>query len=223
MASKNAGISGMAIAAASFGGILVYAGFRGISPLQALRDIGSGKPPGVASNPVDLTVTEVGENVGTILSGVGGAVVVAAAQKYKGDQYSQAKRTQDGWSDCSSFCDKAFRDAGIPPPVKWAATANYRMSPDWKTIPRTQAKPGDIAISGGHMVLVTAAGGTAAIGQQNPRVDVRTGSVADLMSGQSYVYKTYVGKAKPKAAAPVSGITGGVDGLRPDQRRGIGR
>lgn len=51
--------------------------------------------------------------------------------------------------------------------------------------------PGDVAVSSHHMVLVTAQGGTAAIGQQNPTVNVRTGSVANLMGSQTYVYKRY--------------------------------
>lgn len=194
MASKG-GISGLAVAFATAGGLLVYAGFRGVSPLQALKDVSSGKPPPVAktgSSALDITATPIAGTAVAAASGAIGGMVSSAAQKYAGDKYSQTKRTQSGWSDCSSFADKVLTDVGIPPPVKWAATANYRMSPHWRTIPASQAQPGDIAISSHHMVLVTAAGGTAAIGQQNPRTNVRTGSVAQLMGSQSYVYKRYV-------------------------------
>jgi hypothetical protein len=55
------------------------------------------------------------------------------------------------------------------------------------------------------MVMITAAGGAAAIGQQNPRVNVRTGTVKDLMSND-YVCKRYVPKANSgigKAAVSV--------------------
>lgn len=195
MANGN-GISGLAVAIATAGGILVYAGFRGVNPVKALRDVSSGNPPPVEDKKTDLGAYEMGTAVAGALPGIIGTAVSAAAQKYVGDKYSQARRTQPGWSDCSSFSDKILTDIGIPPPVKWASTANYRISPEWKTIPAAQSKPGDIAISSHHMVLVTAAGGTAAIGQQNPRVNVRTGSVANLMGGQSYVYKTYVGKRR---------------------------
>jgi hypothetical protein len=197
--ANRSGISGAAVAFATVGGVLIYAGFRGVNPLQAMRDIGGGKPPAVSSQ--STVLDGFGSAVGDALGGVGKQLaglsyVVSAAQRYTGDKYSQPRRQQAGYSDCSSFVDKALKDCGISPPFDaWASTANYRMSPDWKTIQVSESRPGDIAISSHHMVLVTAAGGTAAIGQQNPRVNVRTGSVANLMGSQLYVYKTYVGRA----------------------------
>lgn len=192
----SAGISGMGVAIATAGGLFVYAGFKGIGPIAALRQVSSGTPTGVTSSALDLGVSvgtaalaQTGADAG--LAAGSGATIVAAAQKYTGDKYSQIKRTQPGWSDCSSFVDKALRDAGISPPGdKWANSTMYRLSSTWRTIPASQAQPGDVAVSSHHIVLVTGAGGSSAIGQQNPRVNVRTGSVANLMTGQSYVYKT---------------------------------
>jgi hypothetical protein len=192
--ARGNGISGLAVAFAAVGGILVYAGYRGTNPVQALKDVSSGKPAGIASTPADVSVSvSLGSAVAGAIPGVVGAAVSGAAQKYAGDKYSQLRRTQVGWSDCSSFCDKVLRDIGIPPPGKWAATANYRASPNWKNIPLSETMPGDIAINSHHMVMITAAGGTAAIGQQNPRVNVRTGTVANLMSND-FVCKRYTKK-----------------------------
>jgi hypothetical protein len=187
MANGN-GISGIAVALAAAGGILVYAGFKGLSPVGALRDVSSGKPTGVTDKATDLGAFQMGEAVG---QAVAGGAVSAVAAKYAGDKYSQAKRTQAGWSDCSSFCDKILTDMGISPPTKWAATANFRISPNWVNVALSDTKPGDIAINSHHMVMITAAGGTSAIGQQNPRVNVRTGTVKSLMSND-YVCKRYV-------------------------------
>lgn len=197
MANEKGGLSGLAVAYIGLGGILVYAGFRGVNPIQALRDISGGKPAAVSSTPLDLSgLASPGFSMGVAVGqAVNGAAVSAVAAKYANDKYSQTKRTQPGWSDCSSFCDKILTDMGIPTPVKWASTANYRMSPAWKTISAADSKPGDIAVSSHHMVMVTGTGGSSAIGQQNTKADVRTGSVANLMGSQSYVYKTYVGKA----------------------------
>jgi len=130
----------------------------------------------------------------TTASGLRGAVV-AGASANSGDTYSQARRTQPGYSDCSSFVDKALHSAGIKPPgATWANTTNFRLAGDWRTIPASQAQPGDIAVSVGHMVLVTGAGGSSAIGQERTGVNVRTGSVASLFgSGTKYVYRTYRG------------------------------
>lgn len=199
----SAGISGLAVAAATAGGVLVYAGFKNLSPVAALRQISGGKPAPVTSTGTQLAAvaasavagggTGLGNAAAGAASAAGGAGVLTAAQKYINDKYSQSRRTQKGWSDCSSFADKVLSDVGIPPPVKWAATPNYRISGEWKNIPLAQARPGDIAINSHHMVVVTAAGGVAAIGQQNPRVNIRTGTVADLMSND-FVVKRYVGK-----------------------------
>lgn len=183
------GISGLAVTFATAGGLLVYAGFRGINPIQALREISTGAA-GIAAKTTDLGSYQPTTAVqGAAINGVS-----SAAAKYIADKYSQAKRTQPGWSDCSSFCDKILTDLGVPPPVKWASTANYRISGSWITIPLSQTNPGDVAVSSHHMVMITAQGGTSAIGQQNPRVNVQTGSVASLMGSQSYVCKRYKGK-----------------------------
>lgn len=70
----------------------------------------------------------------------------------------------------------------------------YRLASTWKTIPQSSSQPGDIAVNSRHMVLVTAAGGTAAIGQERTGVNVKTGTVAALMGGTGgYVYRTYKG------------------------------
>lgn len=191
------GINGIAVGMTTAGAVLIYAGLRGVSPLQAIRDASSGKPPPVVGKPTTDPVVAAG-GVGNIIidtaSDIRRSMVVSAAQKYVGDIYSQAKRTQPGFSDCSSFVDKALKDAGINPPSSpWANTALFRLSPEWKTIPAAQAKPGDIAISASHMVLVTAAGGTRGIGQQRPNVNVKTGTMRELFGSQSFVFKTWTG------------------------------
>ena len=182
----------MSIGVTTVGAVLVYAGFRGVSPLQVFKEVSGGKLPPVTGKPTQDVVP--GSTPNPANNTGRRAAVVAAAQKYTGDKYSQLKRTQPGFSDCSSFVDKALRDAGIAPPMnEWANTALYRISPEWKTIPASQVQPGDIAISAAHMVLITAAGGTSGIGQQRPNVNVRTGSMSTLFGSQSYVFKTWTG------------------------------
>lgn len=198
----SGGVSGTAVAVATAGGVLIYAGLRGVNPLQALRDISSGKPKPVVGTPTSLT----GDSAGTGSTSGGGSAdtsdtsgsrsaVVSAAQSFTADIYSQSKRRSPGYSDCSAFVDKALRTAGITPPSDpWATTGMFRLSSRWKTIPKSKALPGDIAVNSRHMVLVTGAGGTSAIGQEKTGVNVKTGTVAQLMSGTgSYVYRTYKG------------------------------
>lgn len=207
MADAKGGISGVAVFVTTAGAVLAYAGFRGVSPLQALRDIAAGKPAPVVGKPTEIVSSGGGGGTASGFGDARRAAVVAAAQKYTGDVYNQAKRTQPGFSDCSSFVDKALRDAGISPPsTQWANTAIYRLSPEWRTIPAAQVQPGDIAISAAHMVLITAAGGTAGIGQQRTGVNVKTGTMATLFGSQPYVFKTWTGYS---AAPAVAGGGGG--------------
>jgi len=185
----SAGINGLSVAVLTAGGLLVYAGFRGVSPAQALKDISTGQPAPVTSAPAVISGASVGASPAASGSGPIGSVSAAAA-KYANDKYSQARRQQPGWSDCSSFCDKILEDVGIPPPVKWASTANYRMQTTWKKIALADAQPGDVAVNSHHMVMITGAAGASAIGQQNPRVNVRTGTVNQLIDSFSvYRYK----------------------------------
>lgn len=200
MSSNQGAVSGVAVAVATVGGILVYAGFRGVSPLQALRDVSSGKPPGVESRSVEIT-TGLDSNPGAAAdqaaarsAGTLRSQVVAAASTFRGDKYSQARRRQSGYSDCSSFVDKALVAAGAKPPVAWANTAAFRLSSTWQPIAQRFAQAGDVAVSSSHMVLVTGAAGASAIGQQNPKTNVNNGSVSQLMIGSSsYKYYTWTG------------------------------
>jgi hypothetical protein len=190
----------LSVAVATAGGLLVYAGFRGINPVQALRDLSTGTAPALATpGPVTLVPQDAVGSVGSVAGSAAlGGAVAAVAQKYRADRYSQLYRTRTGWSDCSSFCDKILTDLGIDPPVKWAATANYRAAKDWERVALADTQPGDVAINSHHMVMITAAGGAAAIGQQNPRVNVRTGTVQNLMSNDFYCLRRRTGRALGK-------------------------
>lgn len=215
-----AGLSGLSVGIVTVGGLLVYAGIRGVTPLQALRDVSSGQPIAIPDTPGTLSLPTSGGNValdpqtgeavtGTTGASVSGGVTVkgkvrssvalSAVSSFKGDKYSQPKREKPGFSDCSSFVCKGFHAAGVAKPdgrMAWPNTSAFAIGPAWKTIPQSQAMPGDIAVvSGHHMVFVTNSGGTQGIGQQNLTSNVRTGSIASLfinVPGKP-VFRTYVG------------------------------
>lgn len=208
MPDSGNGISGVAVAVASFGAVLVYAGFRGVSPLHALRDVAGGHPPPATGKPTSPIITSPTSSSG--LTDARRAAVVAASSKYVNDQYSQLQRRQVGYSDCSSFVDKCLKDAGIQPPGDpWANTANYRASGDWPTVDAAQVDVGDIAISISHMVLIIAKGGASGIGQERPFVNVQTGDMRKLFGSQVYVFKTYKGYSHPVAGGGGGGGGGG--------------
>jgi len=195
----SSGLSGLSVGVITVGGLLVYAGIRGVTPLQALRDVSSGKPPTIPNQGASV---DSGGNVAQLGQGTVGTIT-AGARMFAADKYSQARRTEPGYSDCSSFVDKAYHAAGIELPdgrMKWPNTTAFATAPAWRTINASETKPGDIALAisptgHNHMVLITAAGAAEAIGQQNPLTNVKTGTIPQLFAnvGGDIVYRTYIG------------------------------
>lgn len=74
-----------------------------------------------------------------------------------GETYSQGKRMQDGYSDCSSFVYKRVCEAmGIDYKGTWApSTSNMANSKLWEEIPMNEALPGDILWRPGHTEFVS--------------------------------------------------------------------
>lgn len=106
--------------------------------------------------------------------------LVTAVQQFSGDIYSESQRWAQGYSDCSSFVGKGLKSLGITPPGA-SVTTDYMISPDWTTIPRRDLSGGDICVNAAHMIVAT--GNDSAIGQENSRVNVATGTPENLMLG----------------------------------------
>jgi cell wall-associated NlpC family hydrolase len=191
--APRAGISGFGLAVAGMGGVLVYAGLRGVSPLQALRDITSGKPPGIGVQK-RFRPKITGSSSG---AGSGVSALVDAARANSGDSYSQARRWQPGYSDCSSYVGKAFKAAGITPPGA-STTASYLTSPRFTKISRSQAQAGDLAVTTSHMAIFT--GPDTGIGQQNAKRNVVEGAIDDVMyPNKAFTVLRYTGTTERSA------------------------
>lgn len=182
------GISGVGLAVATAGGLLVYAGFRNINPIAALREIASGNPQAIQSSTANLAgIFDSGGATSGLVPLPGDATaanssspLVRAAYSFRGDKYSQAKRWQNGYSDCSSFVGKSLKKIGITPPGG-SVTGSYLASPSWTKISRTDARAGDIAVNTSHMAIFSS--NVNGIGQQNSRRNVQMDTMANLMSG----------------------------------------
>lgn len=177
------GISGLAVAEIAAGGVLVYAGLRGVNPLTALRDITSGNPPGLPESTLtSLTTTGEHGDVRVLMPKVSGAgaKLVRAAMNHAGEKYSQIKRWQPGFSDCSSFVGKAFKDIGIKPPGLSLAI-NYQTWSSVIRIPRSAVAAGDLISAPTHILIATS--NTQGIGQQNNFQNVQTGPIESLIAG----------------------------------------
>lgn len=196
MATGGAQISSLHLAVAAGGGVLLYAALRGVSPIQALRDVTSGAPPAVstegktiqrADGTTDPDYAPGGNGSGKWngvykLSKVGAlyqtpGALVAAVNGHASETYSQAQRWARGHSDCSSFVGKGLLDIGIAPPGS-SVTSDYLASGDWVRVSAPRA--GDVAVNAEHMVLCT--DGSHGIGQQNPRRNVHRDTLDNLMA-----------------------------------------
>lgn len=190
-----AGISGVGVGVASGGALLIYAGLKGTNPLAALRDIASGNPTAILNASGTRTATTEGGSPAILGGAVGYPPLLQAVQPFKGDKYSQAKRWQAGFSDCSSFVGKGFKALGITPPGA-STTLEYLA---WRLLVKIpsdlEAGPGDLLISTSHMAVVIDRG--SAVGQQNPSRNVQTDTWKNIMfgSGAYGVYRYTASKA----------------------------
>lgn len=191
------GVSGVAVGLTAGGALLIYAGIRGVSPVTALREVAAGQtePVGSVAVRLDDSVTG-GMSYASASSPSGGAPagthpeIADAAMRYRGDRYSKARRAQVGYSDCSSFAAKAMRAAGID--VGNLTTWGFLAWPALRRIDKGEIARGDLLINQTHMAI--ALDGATAIGQQNPRRNVATGSFSAIMmnTGPWSAYR-YVG------------------------------
>lgn len=203
--ASGGGISGVAVALATAGGVLLYAGFQGLNPVEALKDITSGKTKALEPSSVSFTndPTSLGGAVpaawtGDVSSGGLGARIAGAAMTHKGEKYSQTRRWEQGYSDCSSFVGKSLKDVGITPPGG-SVTGSYLVWGKLKTVPKSAIQTGDLLCGSGHIAIALSP--THAIGQQNRRQNVKTDTIANIMYGQSgWVARRYVATASEAGA-----------------------
>jgi cell wall-associated NlpC family hydrolase len=199
-------ISGMGVAVVTAGSLLVYAGLTKQNPLAALRAVGTGHPAPIGSSSsyqaTQGGTSAAGGAVGGTVADVGGLIaqgsavgglpqLVGAVEQFSGDRYSQARRWDAGFSDCSSFVGKGFRALGITPPGA-SVTGSYLAWSKLRQVPRARLQAGDLVCNATHVIVATS--NAYGIGQENPRRNVATGPVETLMAGTgSFVCLRYVG------------------------------
>lgn len=188
------GINGLGVGMATAGGVLVYAGLRDVSPLEALRDMMSGRLPTVERRG-SPTADEIlnrqsggpGSKAPSVL-GAGGALVTAA-RRYVGGPYRFGGTDPRTGLDCSALVQRAFKDIGVPDCPRtsgqqfvWRALTTVRNQRD--------VQPGDLVFWPGHVAIATSAGAATVVGALNRRSGVREGPI----------------KANGVTGAPISGF-----------------
>lgn len=201
------GIPGVAVAMATGGTLLVYAGLTDVTPLAALRGITSGKAlPGVARTPSPTAVSLAEQSGGAGSSAPSvtsvGASLVGAARKYVGGRYRYGGTDPAKGIDCSSLVQHAFTDIGVRGCPRtsgqqsmWNATARVPN--------RADVQPGDLVFWGlpgatSHVAIAASAGAATIVEARN----VRVGVVEGKTWGTPNFYRRYAGA---QSAAPGAG------------------
>jgi cell wall-associated NlpC family hydrolase len=193
-----AGLNVAALTAVGAGGVLVYAGWKGVSVPGALRAIIGGHTPASAPASAPITAAAYATVPGAIAGAAGSpaaAAIAADALRYQGAGYVYGGAPARGigiW-DCSSFANWVIgRDLGGAIPGYAAGTytgaAHGPATGDWllwsgaQHIPRAQLAAGDIACWQSHMGI--AISNTQMISARNSRDGTGVSGIDGFISGE---------------------------------------
>lgn len=192
-------INAFAVGGAATCGLLIYAGFRGVTPIQALRDISGGTAPGPTTSPYTPSDTSSAPATGSATgSGKGVALLnqMEAIGTGKGYSENTSLRTGPDYFDCSGLVYRAGASLGIWPSGTTAFntasfiihTKQFGLTYQGTGAPQT----GDIVWwSTGHMGVATDSTHifAARSSHETPQIGISTISGVNAEHGPHRVYR----------------------------------
>lgn len=166
----SAGVSGLAVALTSAGGVLLVAAIRNQTPTDVLRAVlkrptsqtALGAPFSASASGVSqvtstlVTRATLGPAAANAISGVGGAVLVAEARKHLGAKYVFATAGPTTF-DCSGFVVYCLRKTLFPACPRFTTyTASAILAKQgWHKVTPAQFRAGDVILRTGHMGIAS--------------------------------------------------------------------
>jgi cell wall-associated NlpC family hydrolase len=181
MPRPSAGVSGLAVGVAAAGGLLLYSGIRGLSPIDVLRGIVRGQLPEASAGKSfgeiagevagQLAQAQAQQGIGEAGDGTPGTVrpvssssstsmgeqAAAAAAKYLGIPYRFGGATPAGGFDCSGLVTYVLHhDLGLSlPSNSHTLSGQFYTWSGARTIARSQCAAGDLVCWPGHVAIAT--------------------------------------------------------------------
>jgi cell wall-associated NlpC family hydrolase len=204
---SGAQLSSLHLVVAASGGVLLYAALQGMNPLEALKELTSGRTP----KPVEAKTSEIGLAAGRIGAGMitsgytgtagtsgSSAALVRAAERYLGVPYVWGGTSAKGM-DCSGLVVLAFQDAyGITPP-----RSTYGQEPWSKLtkVSRNELAAGDLVFWPGHVAIYVGNGNVIHAPRPGKNVMYAPIGQAGPVGVNPSSYQRYRGgSSKPKTA-----------------------
>jgi hypothetical protein len=156
--AKSGGVSGLGLAVAGLGGLLMFTGIRDVSMLDAIRSIARGVTP-TGPGPKTTTVSFTGDPGGAVTpaaylkpSATGGHPEIAqAALRYLGTPYRWGGKGGADGLDCSGLVYRAILDAtGAKAPLSSTGQSTWR---GFSVVSRAEVGAGDVLWWPGHVVV----------------------------------------------------------------------
>jgi cell wall-associated NlpC family hydrolase len=223
----GAGISGAGLALATAGGVVLWAGLSGATPLTILKSTAKGKmpPPVSLGSPMRLFEKVLADTASTLTFGLAsnqtpagvpsgsvpvslsgsataaGSAIAAAAVKYTGTPYRWGGADPSGW-DCSGFVTYVLHhDLGYQLPSNThTVTMQFYTWSGAITIPTSQAQAGDLVCWPTHVAI--AIGPTTCVGAETYGVGTVTGEFTSMgPGGETFVIRRV--KSQATVSAPV--------------------